>query len=147
MNESHKSLMILSGAILFLIGLLSGFFVEMFLNSRMGLSSHLAGIQGALFLLVIGALWQYVSLPRIFTAITAWSIVYGMYGFWIALTLSAIWGTSEATPIAGAGYSASPWQEAMVQAILYSASLACLGGAVLLIEGFRRGLQRQLNQG
>ncbi len=141
MNQIHKKILILTGAVLFLIGLLSGLSIQMFLNPRMGLSSHLAAIQGALVLLITGALWKYVQLTKGLSTLAVGSLVYGMYGFWLALTLSAIFGTSEATPIAGAGFSAEFWKEAMVQVILYSATVACLLGAIALIGGFWRGLQ------
>ena len=47
-----------------------------------------------------------------------------MYTIWIALALAGVLGTSGATPIAGTGYQAGAFQEALVTALLYVGSAA-----------------------
>lgn len=141
MDQSHKNVLLLLGALLFLIGLLTGVLVQSFMNPRMGLSSHLAGVQNALFLLVVGAVWKHVHLSAPLRSLTCWATVYGMYAFWLALLLAAIWGTSRATPIAGEGFGGLPWKETAVQLLLYSASLSSILGAALLLLGFWRLLR------
>lgn len=63
-TKLQKTLLI-AGASLFLIGLLSGIAVQLTENLRMGLSAHLAGVQNALFLLVIGATWDHIRLQAL----------------------------------------------------------------------------------
>lgn len=127
--------LLISGALLFLLGLLTGVAVPYFENTRMGLSAHLAGVQNALCLLVFGAIWRYVKLSE--TALLRCSrlSIYSMYSVWLSLTLAAVFGTSSATPIAGAGYAGTQLQEAIVNILLYSGSVAILVAAVQIIVG------------
>jgi (hydroxyamino)benzene mutase len=136
MSKSSNRLLLVSGALLFLIGLLSGFMINALENSRMGLSAHLAALQGAIFLLVVAATWEHVRISEWLRAVTSTTLTAGIYLFWIALMLAAVWGTSEATPIAGAGFSGSPWQESAVMILLSLASLSVLVGTILLLVGF-----------
>lgn len=135
MGGSRRALLI-SGALLFLVGLLAGALVPYMHNPRMGLSAHLAGVQNALFLLVVAALWDHVSLPRRLSGALAWLGIGSMYGFWAALQLAAIWGTSQATPIAGAGFEGAPWQEGFVTWLLRGSSVAAVASTALLLTGF-----------
>ena len=137
-SRVRQSLLI-SGALLFLIGLLSGVFISHMRNPRMGLSAHLAGVQNALFLLVAGALWERVTLGRRLKTVLAWSGILGMYGFWVALQLAAVWGTSRGTPIAGAGFEAVEWQESFVANLLRVSSGLSILATALLLGGFVRG--------
>ena len=59
-------------------------------------------------------------------------------GLRLALLLAAAFGTSAATPIAGAGFSGSAWQEALVTGLLYSGSAAIIAAALLVIYGLRK---------
>jgi (hydroxyamino)benzene mutase len=136
MSKSSNRLLLVSGALLFLVGLLSGFMIGALENPRMGLSAHLAALQGAIFLLVVAATWEHARLSERLRAVTSTSLTAGIYLFWVALMLAAVWGTSEATPIAGAGFSGSPWQESAVMILLSLASLSALAGTLLLLAGF-----------
>ncbi len=139
MNQEHKQTLLIAGALLFLIGLLSGVVVQLMENSRMGLSAHLAGVQNALFLLVIGAAWGHVRLSQLAAAVGVWFAIGSMYGFWFALQLAAIWGTSRATPIAGLGFEGSAWQEALVEVLLMVSSGVAIGAAVVVLYGYWQG--------
>lgn len=46
------------GILLFLLGLLTGFAMPAFENSRMGLSSHLEGVMNGMFLVLLGLIWK-----------------------------------------------------------------------------------------
>jgi hypothetical protein len=50
---------------------------------------------------------------------------------------AAAWGTSRRTPLAGAGYGAAPWKEAVVQGLQVSLALAMLAGSVLVVYALR----------
>lgn len=123
------------GAILFLLGLINGVAVPYFENPRMGLSAHLAGVQNALVLLVFGLMWPYLSLSQTALKICSTLSVYGMVAIWVSLVLAAVWGTSSATPIAGAGYVGRDAQELMVNVLLYSGSIAIVIASVQVIVG------------
>jgi hydroxylaminobenzene mutase len=127
----------LHGAILFLLGLLNGALVPMLTNSRMGLSAHLAGVQNGMVLLILGLLWHHLRLSTGRLRVAEGAAILSMYGIWAALLLAAVFGTSRATPIAGAGYQGTPWQEALVTALLYAGSGGILLAAFLVVLGLR----------
>lgn len=137
MTDTARRLM-WHGALLLLLGLLSGFAGPSYANPRMGLSAHLGGVMNALLLLVVGALWPAITLsPRQTSALVALAL-YGTYANWAVTTFAAVAGTGALTPIAGAGYSALPWQETLVTLGFASVGVTMLGMAILLLLGLRR---------
>jgi hydroxylaminobenzene mutase len=64
--------------------------------------------------------------------------VAGLYAIFVSLFLAALWGTSQATPIAGAGHQASRLRELVVTLVLTSGSLASAVSAALLLWGLFR---------
>lgn len=124
-----------AGAVLFLIGLLTGFVVPAFLNPRMGLASHLEGVMNGTFLIALGAAWVHVNLSGRLEAMTFWLLLYGTYANWMFVSLAAIYGTSEMTPIAGEGFAGSPWQEQLVTVGLVSVGITMVAGGALVVYG------------
>ena len=70
MTKPYKELLLLAGAMLLLLGLLTGVAIPLFANAPMGLSAHLTGVQNALVLLVLGAVWPHVRLSARLLAVT-----------------------------------------------------------------------------
>jgi hydroxylaminobenzene mutase len=139
MSSSSRSRSLLaSGATLFLLGLIAGLLVMVVRNPRMGLSAHLEGVGNGTFLMVVGLLWSHLRLsPRQQTA-TFWLLLYGTFANWAFVLLGAAFGISRAAPIAGAGFSAAPWQETLVEAGLVTVGLTMLVGCGLLVVGLVR---------
>lgn len=135
-----KSLLVF-GVALFLLGLLNGLLVPYFTNPRMGLAAHLAGVQNALVLMAFGLMWKYVRLSALMLRICAFLSVYSMTAIWISLVFAAMWGTSAATPIAGAGYVGSETQELVVNLFLYSGSLAIIVATCQVLIGLCRNIE------
>jgi hydroxylaminobenzene mutase len=133
----HARLLCLYGVILFFLGLLNGGVVSVFSNPRMGLSAHLAAVQSGMALLLFGLLWPRLSLADVTQRIASWACILSMYAIWVALLLAAIFGTSDATPIAGSGFHGARWQESLVTAILYPGSAGSIAGVALILLGFR----------
>lgn len=136
--------LLMAGMVLFSLGLLNGLVVPYFENPRMGLSAHLAGVQNALVLIVFGLVWKYVNLPARHLKLCFALSLYSMYTIWLALVLASLWGTSSATPIAGAGFSAPAMKEHVVTVFLYSGSLAILIASTQLAVGLGRGSPSEL---
>jgi hydroxylaminobenzene mutase len=65
--------------------------------------------------------------------------IVGGYGSVASLLLAALLGTSRATPIAGAGFSAPAWQETLVTAALAITAVPVLAASLLLLWGLRGG--------
>src|ERR1700686_3275207 len=107
--EDGRRRLIWHGMFLFLLGLLTGFVEQKFINPRMGLAAHLEGVMNGTFLVALGAVWAEVRLaPRLKIA-AYWSALYGTYVNWGIITLAAIFGTLALSPITGATHSAQPW--------------------------------------
>jgi (hydroxyamino)benzene mutase len=134
MNPIPQQLLI-SGTVLFLLSLLIGFAVPVLRNPRMGVSVHIAGLESGIALWVLGLMWPRMTLPAGAELATQILAVLGMYAIFGSLLLAALWGTSRATPIAGAGHRASRPREMAVTALLLSGSLAVVAATVLVLWG------------
>ena len=78
-NDRIAQILIIAGALLFLIGLLSGFATPEMTNPRMGLAAHLEGVMNGMFLAVVGLVWSRVSLSNRLSTLTFWSLLYGTF--------------------------------------------------------------------
>lgn len=125
------------GMLLFLLGLLTGLAGAHFSNPRMGLSAHLEGVMNGILLLAVAGAWPLVRLPPFATRAAVGLLLYGAYANWLVTTLAAVFGTGAMTPLAGAGRSAAPWQEAVVSAGFASVALAIIAASGLLLAGLR----------
>ena len=137
MNQRSQTLVGL-GALLFFLGLVSGFVIPAMMNPRMGLSGHLEGVMNGTYLIVIGVAWSRFHLAPVYQTITYWTLIYGTFANWLFITLAAIFGTNAMTPIAGSGHQGLPWQETVVSAGLSSVGIAMVVACGLLVWGFFR---------
>jgi (hydroxyamino)benzene mutase len=137
MDDSKRRL-IWHGMFLFLLGLLTGFVEQKFVNVRMGLAAHLEGVMNGIFLIALGAVWGEVRLSARLKPATFWIALYGAYMNWVATALAAAFGAAALSPITAAGHSALPWQEGLVTALFMSVGLATIATAVLVLWGLRR---------
>ena len=135
----HRSRILLGlGALLFFLGLLSGFAIPAMTNPRMGLSGHLEGVMNGTFLMVIGLAWSRIHLAPAYRTVSYRALIYGSFANWLFITLAAIFGTSAMTPIASAGYEGLRWQETTIMVGLFSVGISMLVGCGLLVWGFFR---------
>jgi hydroxylaminobenzene mutase len=134
MNPIPQQLLIY-GTVLFLLGLLIGVAVPVLRNPRMGMSAHVAGMQSGMTLWALGLMWQRLALAAGMQRATHVLAVLGLYLIFAALVLAALWGTSRATPIAGAGHQGSRLREATVTGLMAGGSLAILAAVVLVLWG------------
>lgn len=126
----------LLGAILVLLGLLTGFVSGSLVNPRMGLSSHLEGLMNGTMLIALGAVWHHVRLGPRAEGWAFWLLAYGSFANWLATLLGAAWGAGYAMmPIATGVHRAAAWQEGVVSALLISLSFAMVAGIALVIRG------------
>jgi hydroxylaminobenzene mutase len=136
--EGNRSLM-WHGMVLFLLGLISGFVEQKFVNPRMGLAAHLEGVMLGTFLVALGAAWGYVNLSARIKPVAYWTALYGAYVNWATTALAAALGTYALSPITGAGHHGLPWQESLVGGLFMSVGIATVASTVLVLWGLRRG--------
>jgi hydroxylaminobenzene mutase len=138
--ENAERRLISHGVFLFFLGLLSGFAIPALTNPRMGLSAHMEALLNGMFLILVGGVvWKELRLSDRTATAAFWLLLWAAYGSWFFCLLAAVFGASQILPIAGAGYSAAPWQEALVRAglslVAPSVTLACC----FVIYGLRKG--------
>jgi hydroxylaminobenzene mutase len=126
------------GFVLILLALVTGLFVQLLANPRLGLASHIVGITGGLVLIVFGAVASAFQLSARASAVMMWCWVYAAYGNWFGSLVGAITGASRLTPIAGAATRGSALAEGVVEFILKSLAVAAIVGTSLAIAGLRR---------
>jgi hydroxylaminobenzene mutase len=134
MNPIPQQLLI-CGTVLFLLGLLIGFAVPTLTNPRMGVTLHATGLQSGMALWALGLMWQRLALPPRAQLVVQLLAVLGLYAIFASLLLAAVWGTSRATPIAGAGHQASSLRETAVTVLLGGGSLAIVVAMALVLWG------------
>ena len=126
------------GFFLLLCALITGPAVPSFTNPRMAVSAHLEGVMNGLLLVIVGLVWSHLGLSGRLAKIVFWLFAYAAFANWGVTTLAAALGTSRLTPMAGAGYSASPMQENVVQVIQVSLALAVITAVALVVYSLRR---------
>jgi (hydroxyamino)benzene mutase len=137
MDDSKRRL-IWHGMFLFLLGLLTGFVEQKFVNVRMGLAAHLEGVMNGIFLIALGAVWGEVRLSARLKPATFWIALYGAYMNWVATALAATFGAAALSPITAAGHSALPWQEGLITVLFLTVGTATITASVLVLCGLRR---------
>ena len=130
---TDTSLMLgLSGLLLFAIGLLLGFAIPLFRNTRMALSAHLTAAQTGPTLIAIALFWQYCAVPTAWEGPLALALGASSYNLVFGIALAALTGASNALPMAGKGYRASAFAERVVtvlvggSSIIMMAAIGCL---------------------
>ena len=134
-NADRKRSLLFAGALLVLVGLLSGVAIPATTTARLGLSAHLAGVQGGMLVMIVGLAWNHLHLSPRLAATAFGTTIFSNYALYAALQLAAVWGTSRSTPIAGEGASGSSMQESAVDLLLYSGSAAAIVALTLVVWG------------
>jgi (hydroxyamino)benzene mutase len=137
MNTSIPRQLKMLGIILFLVGLVIGTITMQFRNPKMALSAHLEGLMNGMFLIICGFLWNEISITTMLKKALLYALLYGTFANVVFSVLAAIFGTSNKTPIAGAGFTAMQWQETLVSGGLVSLVLAMIFSVALMIYGLR----------
>jgi (hydroxyamino)benzene mutase len=125
------------GMLLFLLGLITGFVIMQFKNSRMGLAAHLEGVMNGTFLVVAGFVWNELKITTTLKKVLLWTLIYGTFVNWLSTLLAAVFGTSQMTPISGAGYTGTALHENLVSAGLASVGLTMVFSLAVMVYGLR----------
>lgn len=130
------------GVLLFTLALLTGLAIPFLTRPRLGLSSHLGAIMNGTFLILIGVIWNKISLSPILQKTTFWLVIYCTYANWLANLLAGMWNAGkELLPIAGDGTGTFS-QEMIIKFLLVSLSLGFLAACVMILLGLRKGLNK-----
>lgn len=134
-NPTARRLVLL-GAVLIMLGLLTGFVSSELANPRMGLASHLEGLMNGTLMIALGAAWGHVRLSAGGERWAFGLLAFGSLANWLATLLAAIWGAgAETMPLTAAGHQAAAWQESVVTGLLIVLSFAMVAAVALVIKG------------
>lgn len=127
--EGVSSILNFMGALLFLLGLLTGFGIPMFRSPRIGVSAHLDAIESGLGLIAFGLLIPHLTISPGWASLIAYTMWISFYVLWLGLLFGAAWGTGRTISIAGAGMSAERWQENTARSLI---SLGSIGSVIAI---------------
>ena len=125
------------GFILFFLSLVTGMISAALKSPRLGLSAHTIAIMSGTILVVLGLIDSHLNLGATTKKIFFGSWIWATYGNWVTTLLSAIWGTSGITPIAGAGTTGTEMQENIAFILLNTVALASFAAVIITIWGLR----------
>lgn len=130
----------LTGLMLFLLGLLSGFVIPVSRSPRIGLSAHLTGVQSGTFLIAVGLFWPQLHLSPTWSNIIAHATWISLYAVWLSLLLAGLFGAGRGLPIAGQGVTTTPAKQAVVTVLLAAGSLGILIAVGVALIGWALGI-------
>lgn len=122
------------GALMTLLGLLSGFTTMFAKAPTAALSAHTIGVvQGALLFGVAGA-WHVLHASRRTLVILKYSLLVGLYANWVGAQLAGFWSAKGMFVVTGAGMpaGASSWMEGIVAVLLNLSALVIVFCAMIL---------------
>ena len=93
--EGVSSILSFMGALLFLLGLLTGFGIPMFRSPRIGVSAHLDAIESGLGLIAFGLLIPHLTISPGWASLIAYTMWISFYVLWLGLLFGAAWGTGR----------------------------------------------------
>jgi hypothetical protein len=93
------------GAILLLLGMLTGFVILNFHNRNVGNAAHLTALIGGVGLIALGLLWPKLNLRRLWSGAGAWITAASLYLNWLGLVFRGGFGSDPKA-------TNSPWDHA-----------------------------------
>lgn len=126
------------GALLLLLGLVTGLFVPMLAVPRLGVSAHIVGVLGGLFLIVLGLLWPQLRLESRASGFGFGLAIYSFYAGWLMPLLGSLWGAgSTMLPLAAGTARGTAFQEGVIATGLVTSAIALVSLCVLILWGLR----------
>lgn len=130
------------GVFLVFLSLLTGLLLvanpPIIANSRGVLAGHVEGAMNGMFVTIVALFFHRLGLTALQARICRGALLYSAFANWFFTTVAGVLGTSEATPIAGAGHHATAGAERAILAGLISVALTMVVAVVLLLIGLRR---------
>lgn len=140
-QENQANNLVLWGLVLFLLGLIVGLMVHNMTNPRMALSAHLEGVMNGMFLMVLGLIWNRLSLSAKLLKATYYLVIYGTFANLTAVIIAAVTGFGAMMPIAG-GKEGTPALEGIITFLLISLALCMIAVCIIVITGFYKNIKK-----
>jgi hydroxylaminobenzene mutase len=125
------------GAILLLLGMLTGFVIAKFNNRGAGNAAHLTGLIGGYGLIALGLLWPKLTIGRRWSSAGAWITSVSLYLSWLGLVVQGSFGSGSNASHSPPLGSAALWENAG-QITLFTAVCMSLLSVLIILVGLRR---------
>jgi hydroxylaminobenzene mutase len=137
-RQGHR--MLQTGVGLFVFAGVEGFAIPALPVPHLGLSVHtLSALQGVM-LLGLGLLWPRLRLDARSARVAFWTYLYSSFATLVPYVLAAAWGAGGSTIRLAAGDArGTPWQEAVIRIVLYSAAPTFFVAMAFVLWGLRLG--------
>ncbi|MHA8059173.1 hydrogenase [Aquirufa nivalisilvae] len=133
-SKQQADHLIFLGVFLFFLGLVIGLLIPILAKPRIGLSSHLEGVMNGMFLILLGLIWNRLTISTFWLKSTFRLAVFGTYINFLTIGLAAATGAGKLLPIAG-GTEQGPMIESIITLGLISLSIAMLLVCILVMKG------------
>lgn len=143
MTKKYADWLLFLGILLFLFGLVTGLFIPLMTNPRMGLSDHLEGTLNGMFLVILGLLWNKLALKDNWLKLVFWLTIYGSFSNFVAVTVAALTGAGKMMPIAGGTEGASVIEQ-LISFLLISLALAMIAVCSIVLTGLYKYIKQPL---
>ena len=105
----------------------------------MGVAAHLEGVMNGMFMIIVALIWNHFEASELERKIAYYALFIGSYFNWFGVLLAALWGAGGGlAPVAGAGFTAKPWQESVVGILLPVSGIAEVLCVLIILWGLRR---------
>lgn len=138
--KKQSNRLIYLGVLLFFLGLIVGLIVPILANPRMGVSSHIEGVLNGIFLIILGLIWDKISLSDKWLKITFRLAIYGTFMNWFGILIAAIFNGGKMLGILAEGQEGSPIVEGIVGFSLISLSIAMVIISITILIGLRKNM-------
>ena len=130
------------GAILIVLGLLSGFTTAFVAAPNMALAAHSIGILQGTLTIALSFLWPVLATHGYELRLTKYALLIGFYCNWLGAQLAGMWSAKMMATVSGSTMpdGAAQWQEIVV-VILLNASILVLVAFVYLVYVFSKIIQ------
>lgn len=132
-NAFGRSL-IWHGALMSLLGLLSGFTTLFAKAPTAALSAHSIGLLQGAFLFGLAGAWSLIGVSGRRALVIKGALLIGFYANWLGAQLAGLWSAKEMFVVSGATMpsGAVPWMETVVVILLNVSILVIVGCALIL---------------
>jgi (hydroxyamino)benzene mutase len=129
----HGHRLLQAGIILFLIGLLSGFFINSCPLKILGIAAHLVAFICGIFLLALGCIWNRLNISTRLSIFGMFLAIYGTYCTWFIYFIAGAWGAGGMFPIASKGVTGTVLQENIILFLTPTAALSLIVLCIIVL--------------
>jgi hydroxylaminobenzene mutase len=140
-KEQQSEKLVFSGMFLFFLALIVGLGAPLLANPRLGISCHVEGVLNGIFLILLGLIWNRISVSWKWLKITFWLSIYGTFSNWLGYLIAAVFNAGRHLNIASTGHPGTPIADDIIDFLLATLTVAMLTICTTIIIGLYRNMK------